>query len=159
MMALTNPALAGRNGAIWKAYCRGATQEALAEEYELTQQRISQIINEVREGIGNEERESILKQEIDLLRDLRREVLSLWDADPNRAYAANGRELEGVVDHGGRLAALARAESITARLHKITGIEASQKVDLTLQGEEEAARRAAADAIAELHGGTDDKSS
>jgi hypothetical protein len=152
------PRLAGRNGEIWRKFCRGRTQSALAEEYGISQARVSQIIAEVRDGIPTEERENVLKAEIDLLRQLRDEVLNLWDADPNKAYAANGRELEGVVDHGGRLAALARAESITARLHKITGIEASQKVDLTLQGEEEAARRAAADAIAELHGGTDDAS-
>lgn len=148
------PRLAGRNGEIWRAYCRGATQAALAEEFGISQQRVSQIIAEVRDSIPMEERESTLKQEIDLLRDLRRDVLSLWDADaPN--LVSNGRVIEGVKDHGGRLAALARAESLTARLHKITGIEAAQKVDLSVQGEEEAARRAAADALAHLHGGTD----
>lgn len=149
------PRLAGRNGEIWRKFCRGRTQAALSEEYGISQQRISQIIAEVKDSIPTQEREDVLKAEIDLLRQLRDDVLELWDAGPNKAYAANGRELEGVADHGGRLAALARAESITARLHKITGIEASQKVDLSLQGEEEAARRAAADAIAELHGGTE----
>jgi hypothetical protein len=146
--------LEGRNGAIWRAYCRGATQEALAEEHGISQPRVSQIIAEVRDSIPMEEREGLLKREIDLLNDLRRDVLSLWDADaPN--LVSNGRVIDGVKDHSGRLAALSAAERLTARLHKITGIEAAQKVDLSMQGEEEAARKAAADALAHLHGGTD----
>jgi transcriptional regulator with XRE-family HTH domain len=148
------PRLAGRNGKIWRAYCRGKTQAALAEEFGISQQRVSQIVSDVRDAIPMQEREAILKQEIDLLSDLRSAVLDLWDQDaPN--LVSNGRVIEGVKDHSGRLAALARAESLTARLHKITGIEAAQKVDLSMQGEEEAARRAAADALAHLHGGTD----
>lgn len=151
------PRLAGRNGSIWRAYCRGTTQAALSEKHGISQQRVSQIIAEVRDAIPLEERDLILKQEIDLLRALREEVLELWDADAPD-LVSNGRLMEGIKDHGGRLAALARAESITARLHKITGVEAAQKVDLSMQGEEEAARRAAADAMTHLHGGTDEPS-
>lgn len=153
-MALPNPALAGRNGRIWKEYCRGATQEELAEKYELTQPRISQIIAEVRDSIPLDERDALVKQETDLLRDLRREVLELWDADAPD-LVSNGRVIEGTKDHGGRLAALAAADRLTARLHRVLGIDAAQKLDLTLPGEIAAAQKAAAEAITELHGGTD----
>ncbi len=149
------PRLEGRNGKIWRLYCRGKTQEALSEEFGISQQRVSQIINEVRDSIGPQERADLVKRETDLLDMLRTEVLELWDKPANKAYAANGRELEGVEDHSGRLAALARAESLTARLHRVLGLDAPQKVDLSLAGEEEAARKAAADAISHLHGGTD----
>lgn len=153
-MALPNPALAGRNGRIWKLYCRGRTQESLAEEFELTQARISQIIAEVRDTIPIEERDALVKQETDLLRDLRADVLRLWDEDAPD-LVSNGRVIEGVKDHGGRLAALARAESLTARLHRVLGLDAPAKVDLTLPGEVAAAQKAAADAAAHLHGGTE----
>jgi len=153
-VALPNPALAGRNGRIWKLYCRGRTQESLAEEFELTQARISQIIAEVRDTIPIEERDALVKQETDLLRDLRADVLRLWDEDAPD-LVSNGRVIEGVKDHGGRLAALARAESLTARLHRVLGLDAPAKVDLTLPGEVAAAQKAAADAAAHLHGGTE----
>jgi transcriptional regulator with XRE-family HTH domain len=149
--------LDGRNGEIWRKFCRGIKQEALAEEYGISQQRVSQIINAVRETITPEERIDLLKKETDLLEELRAEVLELWDKGPSPAYAANGRQLEGVEDHSGRLAALARAESLTARLHRLVGLDAPQKVDLNLAGEEEASRRAAAEAVTHLHGGTEDE--
>ncbi len=152
----TNPALEGRNGQIWKLYCRGMNQEALAQRFDLSQVRISQIIAQVRDAIPVEDRAAIVKREIDFLDTVRAEVMELWDKGPNKAYAANGRELEGVEDHAGRLAALARAESLTARLHRVMGLDAPQKVDLNVTGEEEATRKAAADSLAHLHGGTDD---
>lgn len=144
--------LMGRNGEIWRAYVRGKTQEEIAEKYGLTQPAVSNAISRVRDSIPQVEREQLIKEEIDLFRHLRDKVLELWDADaPN--LVSNGRVMDGIKDHGGRLAALARAESLSARLHRITGIEATQKVDLTMSGEEEAARKAAADAISHLHGG------
>lgn len=144
--------LMGRNGRIWRDYVRGKTQEEIAEKYEITQASVSNAIAQVRDSIPVIEREALIKEEIDLFRHLRDQVLELWDADaPN--LVSNGRVMDGIKDHAGRLAALARAESLSARLHRITGIEATQKVDLTMNGEEEAARKAAADAIAHLHGG------
>lgn len=154
-MGMKNPALNGRNGLIWKLYCRGLNQEALAEKFELSQAQISRIIAEVRESIPVEERAEVVKKEIDFLNQTRAEVMELFDADaPN--LVSNGRVIEGVKDHSGRLAALARAESLTARLHRVMGLDAPQKLDLSLQGEEEATRKAAADSITFLHGGTDD---
>jgi hypothetical protein len=150
-----NPALAGRNGLIWKLYCRGMNQEALAEKFELSQVRISQIIAEVRDNIPVIERAEIVKREIDFLDQTRAEVMELFDADaPN--LVSNGRVIEGVKDHSGRLAALARAESLTARLHRVMGLDAPQKLDLSLQGEEAATQKAAADSLAHLHGGAND---
>lgn len=154
--------LDGRNGAIWRAYCRGATQEALAEKFEISQQRVSQIIREVRDSIDPEERADLVKQETDFLRAAREEVMALWDAEAAPMVAGPRAEIvrdenDNVVrDHSGRLAALARAESLTARLHRVLGLDAPAKVDLNLAGEEEATRRAAAEALTRLHGGTEE---
>lgn len=48
--------LDGRNGAIWRAYVLGRTQEAIAEEHGVSQQRISQVLAEVRAGIPGDAR-------------------------------------------------------------------------------------------------------
>lgn len=48
--------LDGRDGAIWSAYVGGATQEAIAAEHGITQQRVSQVLAEVREGLSEAER-------------------------------------------------------------------------------------------------------
>lgn len=46
------PRLEGRAGVIWAAYVGGATQEAIAAEHGVSQQRVSQVLAEVRESIG-----------------------------------------------------------------------------------------------------------
>lgn len=152
--------LDGRNGEIWRLFCRGWTQERLAEQFEISQQRVSQIVRNVRDSITIEERIDIVKQETDLLDQLRAEVLELWDAKPSPMVGANGRivtteEGHKIDDHSGRLAALAAFDRLTARKHRMLGLDAPQKLDLNLPGEEEAARAAAAEAIAKLHGGTE----
>lgn len=153
--------LEGRDGEIWRLFCRGTTQEALAEKFGISQPRVSQIISAIRDSIPIQERVDIVKQEVDFLAGLRAEVLELWDSVPAPMVAGPRAEIvkdengNTVQDHTGRLAALARAESLTARLHRVLGLDAPAKLDLNLQGEEEAARRAAAEALTRLHGGTD----
>lgn len=45
--------LDGRDGKIWAAYVGGATQEAIAAEHGISQQRVSQVLAEVRDSIGD----------------------------------------------------------------------------------------------------------
>jgi hypothetical protein len=47
------PRLEGRAGLIWTAYVGGATQEVIATEHGISQQRVSQVLAEVRESIGD----------------------------------------------------------------------------------------------------------
>jgi len=154
------PRLMGRNGEIWRKYCRGMTQEELGDIYGISQQRVAAIISNVGDSIPQADRAKLIAEEVDFFRTLRVEALKLWDgkAAPLTAGAQGNfvidpdNENEIVRDHSGRLAALARIETISARMHKLLGLEASQKVDLTI-GEEAAAQRAAAEAAAHLHGG------
>lgn len=44
--------LEGRDGKIWLSYVGGGTQEAIAAEHGISQQRVSQVLAEVREGIS-----------------------------------------------------------------------------------------------------------
>lgn len=48
--------LDGRNGRVWRAYLHGATQERIAAEQGVSQQRVSQILAEVRESIPDDSR-------------------------------------------------------------------------------------------------------
>lgn len=45
--------LDGRDGRIWCAYVSGASQEAIAAEHGISQQRVSQVLAEVRDSIGD----------------------------------------------------------------------------------------------------------
>ncbi|WP_017602199.1 sigma factor-like helix-turn-helix DNA-binding protein [Nocardiopsis lucentensis] len=53
------PRLEGRDGEIWQRYIAGWTQERIATEYKIGQQRVSQIIKKVRESIPEEERNQV----------------------------------------------------------------------------------------------------
>lgn len=45
--------LDGRDGQVWAAYISGATQEAIARQHGISQQRVSQVLAEVRGSIGD----------------------------------------------------------------------------------------------------------
>jgi hypothetical protein len=159
-----NARLEGRNGRIWRDYCRGANMATLAERYDLSIGRISQICAEVRDGLGEEVRNEVIAQEAELLRTLRDEVLAeVYDAMPAPVTAGKDGDIvkdpetgETVRDHAGRLAGLAAANNLTMRLHRLLGIDAPAKLDLNMNGEEERAKQAGAEAVAYLHGGNDD---
>lgn len=53
------PRLEGRNGEIWSRYVSGWTQERIADEYKISQQRVSTIINKIRAEIPEEERQHV----------------------------------------------------------------------------------------------------
>lgn len=129
--------LDGRTGAIWTAHTSGATQEAIAATHGISQQRVSQILADVRAQIPEEDRADLVRREVDLLDRLRREVLELWDAPPKPAYS-NGRMMvdeDGlpIPDHSARLAAVDRAVRLHERLSKLVGLDAAQKTEATVK--------------------------
>lgn len=154
-----SPRLMGRNGAIWREYCRGATQEALAEKYALSQQHVGEIINKVADSIPQQERTRLINEEVDFFRAMRVEALAVWDMPAAPVTAGKDGDIvrdpttqEVVRDHSGRIAAARLALDMSARMHKLLGLEAATKLDVGV-GEEEAAKRAASEALAHLHGG------
>lgn len=50
------PRLDGRNGEVWRLYVQGRTQAFIAEEFGVSQQRVSQILAEVRAAIPEDAR-------------------------------------------------------------------------------------------------------
>lgn len=153
--------LMGRNGSIWREYVRGATQEALAAKYGVSQPTVAAAIAYVRDSIPQQERAELVAQEVDYLRQVRSEAMQLWDAVAAPVTAGKDGEVvrdpehgDAVVrDHSGRIAGARLALDISRHLARLTGLEASQKVEIST-GEEPASQRAAAEAAAYLHGGT-----
>lgn len=151
--------LEGRNGALWREYCRGATQEELAEKYGIAQSTVSNAIATVRESIPIQDRMELIAQEVDFLRKTRQELMDLWDAPPAPVTAGKDGDIVRdpetgavVYDHNGRLQALRVGLEYTKHLSKILGLEASTKVEINT-GEEAAARAQAVEAATFVHGG------
>lgn len=61
------PRLEGRNGEIWRGYLFGKTQEALAEEFGISQSRISQVIQEVRESLPEADAQELRRADLERL--------------------------------------------------------------------------------------------
>lgn len=158
------PDLEGRNGRIWRDYCAGKTQAALAAEHGISQGRVSQIISQVRASLPKEDRAEELERSLEMLHELRAGALEVWrmaaapvtagkDGDP----VMDPETGEWVRDHGGRLRALETALKVDQRIAQLLGLDAAQKVDLSVEaGERLAAERLAAEAAQRLHGGTEE---
>jgi hypothetical protein len=147
--------LDGRNGEIWKWYVRGMTQEALAEQYEISQARVSQIIAQVRESIPPEDKDKVRQEHLELARTMRAELAKLVDMGPIPAYS-NGRPItleDGTTaeDHSGRLAAMDRLTKWIERESKLLGVDAPTKVEASVAlSEQDAAQALAAEAAARM---------
>ena len=126
----------GRNGLIWAAHVRGATQEAIAQEHGISQARVSQIITQVRDSIPTTERAAAIVRELDFVDQMRRAALDVFDLPPKPAYS-NGRMMVDenglpIPDHSARLAAFDRAMKAHERLSKLLGLDAATKTDVTV---------------------------
>lgn len=120
--------LEGRNGAIWRLYLEGHTQESLAERYEVSQQRISQIISEVRESIPEVNRVAAA------LLDLERLDLLLTASMPP-ALAGDTKATAAVL-------------RILERRAKALGTDASQPLEVVLDARLDVVGQLVADALA-----------
>lgn len=127
--------LSGRNGDIWRDYIRGATQEALAEKYDLSRTRISQIITQVRDSIPERTRTELIQREVEFLDRLCAEVMELWDMRPTPVTAGKDGDVVrdpetglAVYDHSGRLRALETALGVRRRMADLLGLNAPSKV-------------------------------
>jgi len=137
-----HPQIADRNGAIWRAYVAGATQEAIAADHGISRQRVGQVLARIRESIPEPDRSQLVQREVEFLDELRRQALDLVGRPPIPAYS-NGKPIlmppgpdgtqEIAEDHSGRLAALDRALRAHERLSKLLGLDAAAKVDATVR--------------------------
>ncbi|MCX4973150.1 hypothetical protein [Streptomyces sp. NBC_00620] len=105
--------LDGRDGKIWTAYVGGATQEAIAAEHGISQQRVSQVLAEVRDSIGE-----AVRMDAALLAQERADALlaAVWPA---------ARE--------GDTKAVLAALRVLERMAKATGTDAVEPLRVTLE--------------------------
>lgn len=151
--------LEGRNGEIWRDYCAGATQEALAEEHGLSQTRVSAIIREVRASIPETDLDAARQEHTEFLQRMRLEAAQIAALPPSPAYS-NGRPVldengRQVLDYAGKIRAMEAAVRVGERAAKLLGLDAPAKVEHGLTDQaQQAAASAAADALSRLHGDT-----
>lgn len=111
MVQANGPRLEGRNGEIWRAYLFGKTQEAIAEEFGLSQQRVSELIRDVRESLPETD-----------LTELRRADLERLDAMlPNNILMAVAGDKDAVNS----------VLKIMERRAKLLGLDAPTKQEVT----------------------------
>ena len=139
--------LTGRNGAIWREFISGRTQEFLAEKYGITDGRVSQIIKDVRAAVPPADRGEMLQESLELIREVRAKAMELVEmAGAPVAVGKDGTVLydpetgELVRDYSLRLKALdtaMKASDVEAKrlgLDSPTRIESSASVRYTLEG-------------------------
>lgn len=149
----------GRNREIFHLHVHGWTQYALADKFGMSQQRISQIIREIRELIGPVDVDARRQAMLERLDASRRRMLEL--AEMNGAPVTAGKdgsvvydpESGGVVrDYGLRINATRTVLAVDDREAKLLGLDAPAKADLTVHGEAEAAGALADEARRALNG-------
>lgn len=149
--------LEGRNGRIWEDYCAGWTQAGLAEREGLSQQRISEIIAQVRAEIPPPDLDELRQRQVDVLAELQRSAVDIARLPPAPAYS-NGRMMvdddgNPIMDYAARINGIRTAAQITERAAKLLGLDAPSKVEHGVSDQAaQAAAQAAADALSRLHG-------
>ena len=108
-----NERLSGRNGQIWQAYLLGHTQEAIAAEHGISQQRVAQILREIRKSIPDED-----------VAELRRVDLERLDSmTPANLQLARAGDKDGVKS----------VLAIMARRAALLGMDAPKQVEASIQ--------------------------
>lgn len=128
--------LEGRNGEIWHRYTvRAQTQEMIAEELGISQERVSQIIREIRAAIPPIDRDQLVASSLELVSYVKQQAMEIVDMagapvfvgkDGDIARDENG---EVVRDHSGRLAALKMAMDADNVLAKRLGLDSPTKIE------------------------------
>ncbi len=85
--------LDGRNGEVWRRYVQGSTEQRIAEEMELSQQRVSSILAEVRKSIPAPDRGELVAHSLGVLLELQREAWESVNRAPARGFVGKDGEL------------------------------------------------------------------
>jgi hypothetical protein len=150
------PNVVGRNGNIWAAHIAGANQQQLADAFDLSIQRISQILDQVRKSIPADEHEEIKRRRTELLDTLKMECMEIALQDAAPAFAPNGKPLmfdgKPVLDYSGKLAAVDRLLKIDERLAKATGTDSALQHRIEVTAEAVEATKSDADRVSQRLG-------
>jgi transcriptional regulator with XRE-family HTH domain len=120
--------LHGRAGTIWQAYVGGLTQDAIAVEHGISQQRVSQILAEVRESIPDTDRADAALLAVERASAL---LAGVWPAAV-----------------GGDPKAVLAALRVMERTAKALGLDATEPLRVTLERRLDDEGQLVADALA-----------
>ena len=135
-MKSTELRLEGRNGAIWRRYCSGATQQQLADEYGIAQTTVSGIIAKVRAEIPQETKEEKRAALADLYDEMSDALAEIARGGPIPAYSQgrkivlreadpdNGVEEVVASDYSGVAKAIDSLVKLTESKRKMLGLDA-----------------------------------
>ena len=144
--------LDGRDGEVWRCFAvKGWNQARIAREFGISQQRVSQIVEEVRKTIRPLLAEEMTQQSMEFLRDVQSRAYEI--AEMVGAPVAVGKDgsilyepcdcdvyiEEGscshprkiVRDYSGRLNALRLAHDIDKSVRKLHGLDAPEKREMS----------------------------
>lgn len=130
-------ALEGRNGEIWRGVTiYRKTEEALAVEHGISQQRVHQIVESVRKQIPDTDLDFARRESIEFYAEMTRRAIEIVDLTPAPVTVGkDGNVLrepdtgEVVRDYSGRLNAMQVAMKADAERRKMLGLDAAQKVE------------------------------
>lgn len=143
--------LEGRNGAIWRLYVQGHTQEALGERFGISGERVCQIIKAIRENIPEPDRAELRQSVHDAINQIQTMASDLAEIDPLPAYSY-GREIPDGKDYSLRIAAGNLQLKALADKRKLFGLDAPSQAELLIHGEDEATKLLAREAVRRLNG-------
>ena len=127
----------GRNGQVWRLYTvYRQNQEQIADDLGISQQRVSEIIREVRANIPAPDLDEMRQQSLGLYAELTERALEIADLaaapvavgkDGSIFYDENG---EVVRDYTGKLRAIETAAKMDAETRKLMGLDAAGKLEI-----------------------------
>jgi hypothetical protein len=138
--------LEDRDWGWWLDYCAGATQIELARRDGVDQSTVSRALDRVRAAIPQRDREQEVQRSLAMLDRLRQGAMEIAamaaapvfvgkDGDP----AQDPETKEWVRDYTGRLRAMETALKMEQRIGQIIGYDAAQKLDMSVNHQEDRA--------------------
>lgn len=141
----------GRNGKIWAAHMAGLNIQQIADAFDLSNQRVSQILDQIRKAIPNDEKATIRTMRLELLNELKAQCMEIALADAAPAFAPNGKAhvdpTTGAVvrDYAYKLNAVDRLLKIDERIAKATGTDSAVEHTVQISAEAQQATKDQAD--------------
>jgi len=146
-----------RNTEMWKLWMTGLSQAEIGRRYRLSQARVSDILAEYRRALPQVTREDLIAREAAFLDDLRQRVVDMAGmegapvtAGKDGMVVRDPESVEVVRDYSLRLAAAREGRELNKRLATLLGLDAAQRVDVTVIAASAEAEQAAAEAAAYL---------
>lgn len=131
--------LTEREEEIWRLYCVSRlSQQAIADRFEISNQRVSQILAAIRLKLPPVDIDAVRQQSLRLHQDIQRRAFEI--ADMNGAPITAGKDGDVVYDpednsvardYGGRIAAMRLALEADKEIRKLLGADAASKTETT----------------------------